>query len=135
MFYLDKIVYAKVWNIEKSEKYAKCVISTSRKDTKNNTVMYSRWNAKFFGRAFENIDSIKSGDSIELTKTAITNEPFTNKDGQKMYYLNVNVYDFNVNDKNETAAQTTKPDKKSASKSAQKNDNANISDLDEDLPF
>jgi hypothetical protein len=80
IFIRDKI-YAKVWKVEKHEKYIDLQITTSEKDNDGNYIN-SGWFPRLIGHAFNSLkDKIKEGDKLVVTKSKMTNERYTAKDG------------------------------------------------------
>ena len=79
----DKI-FAKVWKIDKKERYADLRISTSEKVEKNGETSYinSNWFARAVGKAFNQLKNINEGDRVTITKAKLSNEPYE-KDGEK----------------------------------------------------
>ena len=65
----DKI-FAKVWKIDKKEKYADLRISTSEKVEKDGNTEYvnSNWFARAVGKAFNQLKDINEGDRVVITK-------------------------------------------------------------------
>lgn len=111
----DKI-FAKVWKIDKKEKYADLRISTSEKVEKDGETSYinSNWFARAIGKAFNQLKDIKEGDRVVITKAKLSNEPYE-KDGEKRSAFKFVVLEFEPKEK------------------AQGQENA--SDSEEDLPF
>lgn len=112
----DKI-FAKVWKIEKKEKYAELRISTSEKVDKDGNTEYinSNWFARAVGKAFNQLKDINEGDRVTITKAKLSNEPYE-KDGQKRSAFKFVVLEFES--KEDTKATTVADD-----------------DSDESLPF
>jgi hypothetical protein len=83
----DKI-FAKVWKIDKKDKYADLRISTSEKIEKDGETSYinSNWFARAVGKAFNQLKDINEGDRVVITKAKLSNEQYE-KD----------LIDFNVN--------------------------------------
>lgn len=74
--------YGKVWKVTPSEKYIDIQMTTSEKDTDGNYVN-SRWFARVIGHAFNSIKNLKEGDRIIINKCKLTNESYTDNDGNK----------------------------------------------------
>lgn len=111
----DKI-FAKVWKIEKKDKYAELRISTSEKVEKDGNTEYinSNWFARAVGKAFNQLKNIEEGDRVTITKAKLSNELYE-KDGQKKSAFKFVVLEF------EGKEDTKAPD--------------NTGDSEEDLPF
>lgn len=93
MFYCTNTNYAKVWKVTKSDRYMDLTISTSEKDRDGNTV-YSRWFARAIGHAFNAMkDTVKEGDSIQITKCKLVVDKYTDKDGIERYPTKVIIMD------------------------------------------
>ena len=113
----DKI-FAKVWKIDKKDKYADLRISTSEKVEKDGNTSYvnSNWFARAVGKAFNQLKDINEGDRVVITKAKLSNESYE-KDGQKRSAFRFVVLEF------ESKEDTKAPEA------------ANTSDSEEDLPF
>ena len=111
----DKI-FAKVWKIEKKEKYADLRISTSEKVEKDGNTSYvnSNWFARAVGKAFNQLKDINEGDRVVITKAKLSNEQYE-KDGEKRSAFKFVVLEFE-----------SKEDAKAPE---------DTSDSEEDLPF
>lgn len=80
MIFIHDKIYAKVWKVEKHEKYIDLQVTTSEKDG-DGKYINSGWFPRLIGHAFNSLkDKIKEGDRIVITKSKITNERYT-KDG------------------------------------------------------
>lgn len=113
----DKI-YAKIWKIDKKEKYADLRISTSEKVEKDGNTEYinSNWFARAVGKAFNQLKDINEGDRVIIIKAKLSNESYE-KDGQKKSAFKFVILEFEG--KEDTKAPET----------------TNTSDSEEDLPF
>lgn len=113
----DKI-FAKVWKIDKKEKYADLRISTSEKVEKDGETSYinSNWFVRAVGKAFNQLKDINEGDRVTITKAKLSNEPYE-KDGEKRSAFKFVVLEF------ESKENTQAPEAN------------NTSDSEEDLPF
>ena len=113
----DKI-FAKIWKIEKKDKYAELRISTSEKVDKDGNTEYvnSNWFARAVGKAFNQLKDINEGDRVVITKAKLSNEPYE-KDGQKRSAFKFVVLEF------ESKEDTKAPE------------NDNTSDSEENLPW
>lgn len=113
----DKI-FAKVWKIDKKDKYADLRISTSEKVEKDGNTSYinSNWFVRALGKAFNQLKDIKEGDRVVITKAKLSNEPYE-KDGEKRSAFKFVILEF------ESQENTKAPE------------TGNTSDSEEDLPF
>lgn len=81
MIFIHDKVYAKVWKVTKTEKYIDLQITTSEKGAEGNYIN-SGWFGRAIGHAFNTLkDTLKEGDRIIITKSKMTNERYTDKDG------------------------------------------------------
>lgn len=105
----DKI-FAKVWKIDKKEKYADLRISTSEKVEKNGETSYinSNWFARAVGKAFNQLKNINEGDRVTITKAKLSNEPYE-KDGEKRSAFKFVVLEFESKE-NTKASETVDDD-------------------------
>ena len=110
-------IYAKIWKIDKKEKYADLRISTSERVEKdgNTDFINSNWFARAVGKAFNQLKDFNEGDNAVIVKAKLSNETYE-KDGQKRSALKFVIMDF------ESASDTAPATQ----------DN---SDSEEDLPF
>lgn len=110
-------IYAKIWKIDKKEKYADLRISTSEKVEKDGNTSYinSNWFARAVGKAFNQLKDYKEGDRAIITKAKLSNETYE-KDGEKKSAFRFVIMEFECADSKEPVVQ----------------DN---SDSEEDLPF
>ena len=80
MIFIHDKIYAKVWKVEKHDKYIDLQVTTSEKGNEGKYVN-SGWFPRLIGHAFNSLkDKIKEGDSLVITKSKMTNERYT-KDG------------------------------------------------------
>ena len=83
MIFIHDKIFAKVWKVEKSEKYIDLQVTTSEKDKEGNYVN-SGWFPRLIGHAFNALkDAIKEGDTLIITKCKITNERYEDNEGNK----------------------------------------------------
>ena len=110
-------IYAKIWKIDKKEKYADLRISTSEKIEKDgkNEYVNSNWFARAVGKAFNQLKDYKEGDNAVITKAKLSNEQYE-KDGQKKSAFKFVILEFE-------GASNTAPVTQDSS------------DSEEDLPF
>ena len=116
MVFVTNKIFAKVWKIDKKEKFADLQISTSEKIEKDGNTSYvnSNWFARAIGKAFNQLKDISEGDRVVITKAKLSNETYE-KDGKKKSALKFLILELESKD-NERAAE-------------------NVSDPEEDLPF
>ena len=84
MVFVNGKIFAKVWKIDKKDKYADLRISTSEKVEKDGNTEYvnSNWFARAIGKAFNQLKDINEGDRVVITKAKLSNEQYE-KDGEK----------------------------------------------------
>lgn len=81
MIFIHDKIYAKVWKVDKHEKYIDLQATTSEKDTDGNYIN-SGWFPRLIGHAFNSLkDKIKEGDRLIITKSKMANERYTAQDG------------------------------------------------------
>lgn len=81
MIFIHDKIYAKVWKVEKHEKYIDLQATTSEKDADGNYIN-SGWFPRLIGHAFNSLkDEIKEGDRLVITKSKMTNERYKDRDG------------------------------------------------------
>ena len=81
MIFIHDKIYAKVWKVDKREKYIDLQATTSEKDADGNYIN-SGWFPRLIGHAFNSLkDKIKEGDRLIITKSKMTNERYTAQDG------------------------------------------------------
>lgn len=81
MIFIHDKIYAKVWKVEKHEKYIDLQATTSEKDADGNYIN-SGWFPRIIGHAFNSLkDEIKEGDRLVITKSKMTNERYKDRDG------------------------------------------------------
>lgn len=124
MIFNSSTVYAKVWKVEKSEKYIDLTISTSEKDQDEN-VKYSRWFPRCIGHAFQSLKDVAEGDRIVITKSKFTNECYEDKEGNKRNYFKFLIMEAEKQNDGEKSAEN-KPSTESENKAPAK---------EEDWPF
>lgn len=117
MVFVTNKIFAKVWKIDKKDKYADLRISTSEKVERNGEATYinSNWFARVIGKAFNQLKDINEGDRVVITKAKLSNEMYE-KNGEKRSAFKFVVLEFETNQ--ETASATE-----------------SIDDSDESLPF
>ena len=117
MVFVTNKIFAKVWKIDKKDKYADLRISTSEKVEKdgNTDFINSNWFARAIGKAFNQLKDIKEGDRVVITKAKLSNEQYE-KDGEKRSAFKFVVLEFES--KEDTKATNVADD-----------------DSDESLPF
>lgn len=94
---------AKVWELTVEQNYTRANISTSEKDKDGNYVN-SSWNASFVGKAFEKSKKITKGDNINILSGKVNVRTYE-KDGKKVYYTNVTIFDFDMANNKQSKAE------------------------------
>jgi len=85
-----------IWNIEMKENHALVRMGSSRKEKSSGEYKNSTWSfVRFVGRAFEKIDQLKEKDRIVLKGAGISQEPYTDKEGNIKYPKNPQIVVFN----------------------------------------
>ncbi len=87
IFVTDKY-YAKVWKVDKHEKYIDLQMTTSEKDRDGNYIN-SGWFARVIGHAYNSIQNVQAGDRLIVTKSKVSNEKYVDKDGSHKTSLRV----------------------------------------------
>ena len=106
MIFCSSDVYAKVWGVDKAEKYLEVKFSTSEKQ-QDGTYRYSKWFGRFIGHAFNALkDTLKEGDKIKITKCKMTNEGYTDKEGNKKFSFRLVVMEAELEGQSEQPTQT-----------------------------
>lgn len=113
MIFIHDKIYAKVWKVEKAEKYLDLQVTTSEKDKEGNYVN-SGWFPRLIGHAFNALkDTLKEGDTIIITKCKITNERHKDDEGNTKSRFKFVVLEATLSEPKETdtapAAATTTP--------------------------
>lgn len=117
IFINDAKIYAKVWHVDRKEKYTDVRISTSEKDADGNYVN-STWFPRLIGHAHQKLKDLKEGDKIIISKAKFTNEGYTDKEGNKKSAFKFLILEAEPESQNEN---TTKPSAKSEPKSEEAN--------------
>lgn len=82
MIFCKDQIFAKVWEVKKEEKYLDLQITTSEKD-RDGKYINSGWFPRVIGHAFNTLkDTLKKGDRIVITKCKLSNERYTDKNGE-----------------------------------------------------
>ncbi len=94
MIYINTTQYAKIWKVTRPKdeqgnprKYMDLQISTYEKN-QDGEYTYSTWFPRVIAHAFNSLKDLTEGKyekpiSLKITKSKITNEPYTDKDGNK----------------------------------------------------
>jgi hypothetical protein len=85
--------FAKVWKLERKEKFAVGRISTSEK-LQDGTYENSNWNVKLLGKAFGK--QLNEGDRIKIISGKVINKSYKDKQGENKNWLEVVVFDFEI---------------------------------------
>lgn len=78
-------------NLDIKDGYSVATLSSSRKKGKDETgYLYSDWGfVRFVGKAHEYVSAnVQDGNILVLEKAMLTKEPYTNKDGERVYPKN-----------------------------------------------
>ena len=104
MIFIHDKIYAKVWNVDKHEKYIDLQVTTSEKDGDGNYIN-SGWFPRLIGHAFQSLkDVIKEGDRIVITKCKMTNERYINAEGNTKSRFKFVVLEAYLEKNNETVS-------------------------------
>ena len=106
IFINDAKIYAKVWHVDRKEKYTDIRISTSEKDTDGNYVN-STWFPRLIGHAHQKLKDLKEGDKTIVTKAKFTNEGYTDKDGNKKSAFKFLILEAESEDQNESSSKSS----------------------------
>lgn len=107
IFLKDTKIYARVWKVEKFEKYLELKISTSEKN-RDGQAVYSDWYPRVIGHAFNAIkDSVKEGDTLIITQGKFSNEKYVNKEGNERRAFRFLILDAEIKDAVSDSADTT----------------------------
>lgn len=100
MIFADTKTFATVWKAERKDKYTDVRLSTSIKDKKTNEYTNSNWFTRFVGEAHKKCSNLNERDRIIITRFAISNEMYTDGEGNKKSAFKFIVLDYvtNVND-------------------------------------
>lgn len=106
MIYVSNKIYAKVWKVTVAEKYIDLRISTSVKD-ENDNYKNSGWFPRAIGKAMEKLKDVKEGDRITINKAMLTNERYTDDNGNTKSAFKFLILDAEIQD---DAATSKRPD-------------------------
>lgn len=108
MVFVSNKIFAKVWKIDKKEKYADLRISTSEKVEKDGKTNYvsSNWFVRVIGKGFNQLKDINEGDRVVITKAKLSNETYE-KDGEKKSAFRFIVLEFESKDEAQTTENTS----------------------------
>lgn len=126
--------WARIWEIDRKDKYSVVNISTSKKiDGKFETDFSCKF-VRLVGRAHEVMKSVaipdKKGVGIQILNSDVTTNAVKGDDGTTKIYTNFVVYDLNVDGQTQNATQPKE------NKSSEKPGFMNVPDgIDEELPF
>lgn len=98
MFFV-KGAYAKLWNIEMKEKFAKGRITTSDKN-KEGEYINSNWFATFVGKAKDKAEELEGNERINILSGKVTNVGYKQDDGTYKNFTGVTIFDFDVMESN-----------------------------------
>lgn len=123
MIFITNDIYAKVWKVDRKEKYTDLTISTSEKD-KDGNYINSNWYPRAIGHAHNSLKDINEGDRITIKQAKLSMDPYE-KDGQKKYAFRFLILEAEINEKNKE--KTSKADKEESELMDKEEE--------EDLPF
>lgn len=82
MIFNSNTIYARVWKVDKKEKYIDLQVSTSEKNQEGE-YEYSTWFPRVIGHAFNSLKDVKKDDRIRITKSKFTNLVVKDENGNK----------------------------------------------------
>lgn len=124
MIFIHDKIYAKVWKVEKFEKYIDLQVTTSEKD-KDGNYMNSGWFPRLIGHAFNALkDTIQEGDTLIINKCKITNERYKDNEGNKKSRFKFVVLEASISEPEENG-ETSRNTAATPAPATQKQDNAN----------
>lgn len=97
--------YARVWRIFKNDGRITASISTTEKDREGNKI-YSNWSANFLGEALKKAEHLNAETNIQITSGKVTTR-VVEKDGKKISYTNVTIFDFDYATNSAPLAENT----------------------------
>lgn len=136
MFWINEGAYVKLWEAEDKGKYHALKLSTSEKDSKDNSkYTYSNWFGNAIGKAHQQLADgvITAGSTVRIKTGKIACPVYTKPDGSKASPTKITIIEFLVDDnKSGGSSKGSSSSKKSTAPST-----APASDVisDEDLPF
>lgn len=96
MIFIKDKIFMKVWKITKSEKYLDLQGTTGEKN-QDGTWANSYWHPRVIGKAFNALNGkLNEGDTIVITQCKISNESYTDKEGNKKNFFRMLVLDAEV---------------------------------------
>lgn len=129
IFINDSKIYAKVWHVDRQEKYTDVRIGTSEKDQDGNYIN-SNWFARLIGHAHQKLKDLSEGDRITITQAKLSNETYTDKEGNKKSSFKFLILEAVVDgDKEEAPKAEAKPEAKSKSKKKAEGESAESGDM------
>lgn len=114
MIFIHDKIYAKVWKVDKQDKYIDLQVTTSEKDAEGKYIN-SGWFPRLVGHAFNSLkDTIKEGDTLIINKCKLTNERYQDKDGNKKSRFKFVIFEASIvesggNDETSQGAATAPP--------------------------
>jgi hypothetical protein len=116
MIFVHDKIYAKVWKItNKSEKYTDLQVTTSEKNAEGEYVN-SGWFPRLIGHAHNSLkDTLKEGDRIVITKSKLTNERYTDANGNTKSSFRFVILEAEIDSKDNAPATTPAPAQPSTS--------------------
>lgn len=109
MIFIHDKIYAKVWKIDKQDKYIDLQATTSEKD-KDGNYINSGWFPRLIGHAFNSLkDTLKEGDTLIITKSKMTNERYQDSEGNTKSRFRFIVLEASVGDTKSTSSEENVP--------------------------
>lgn len=124
MIFIHDKIYAKVWKVEKFEKYIDLQVTTSEKD-KDGNYSNSGWFPRLIGHAFNALkDTIKEGDTLIINKCKLTNERYEDNEGNKKSRFKFVVLEASISEPKENGETSQNTTTAAPASAAQKQDDA-----------
>ena len=101
MSFQIKDAYAKVYRVEDKGNYCAGSLNTYRKDKQKDEYINSWWNCKFVGKAKSVAEGLQDKTKVKIVSAIVENKSYE-KDGQKRSWLEVVVFDMEVDGQAQT---------------------------------
>lgn len=110
MIFCSNPIYGKVWSITRPEdkNYMELRIST-REKAQDGQVTYSSWFPRVIAHAYNSLKDLKEGDNILITKSKLTNESYTDKEGNKKSAFRFVIMEAKIQDENNQPSTPATP--------------------------
>lgn len=99
MIFATSHSYFTIWEVKKEERSCTITMSTSRKDKRSGNYLNSNWSyVQFVGDAYPKACKLNKRDRITNLEFGLSWEPYTNKDGDKVFAKSPRfvVFDFEI---------------------------------------